>query len=313
MLAQTLSEVIVQTPRKIVHNRSLRGQCRLIRNEGKRMRFYSWLIAGPVLSCMFIVGFPAHLSSQQPDSNIAMASVALPDAPQPQAAPSQPKTQEKNQSSSSSAAQAPADDTPAANKLLPQPKRILGVMPNYRAVSAGVLPPPPTSREAFMIATEDSFDYSAFVFVGITSLMAKGADTWPQLGKGPDGLWDYYWRGFLDKTDGNYWVFWAMPTVLHQDERYYAMGEGHIVRRGVYAATRVLITPNYHGKNTFNTSEIVGRAASQAISLTYYPSGVQTASAYTSKFAFAIGRDALTNVFREFWPDIDSRLLHRHR
>ena len=185
-------------------------------------------------------------------------------------------------------------------------------MPNYRAVSAGVRPPPPSSREAFGIATEDSFDYSAFVFVGITSLMAKGADTWPQLGKGPDGFWDYYWRGFLDKTDGNYWVFWAMPTVLHEDERYFAMGDGSIVHRGVFAATRILITPNYHGKNTFNASEIVGRAASQAISLTYYPSGTQTASAYTSKLAYALGRDALTNVFREFWPDIDSHVIHRH-
>src|ERR1700739_1029948 len=30
-----------------------------------------------------------------------------------------------------------------------QPKRILGIMPNFRAVSAGALPPPPTPRQAF--------------------------------------------------------------------------------------------------------------------------------------------------------------------
>lgn len=53
-----------------------------------------------------------------------------------------------------------------------QPKRILGIMPNYRAVSAGALPPPPTPKQAFILATQNSFDYSAFVFVGITSLLA---------------------------------------------------------------------------------------------------------------------------------------------
>jgi len=39
--------------------------------------------------------------------------------------------------------------------------------------SAGVIPPPPTPKEAFKIATENSFDYSAFIFVGITSAMSE--------------------------------------------------------------------------------------------------------------------------------------------
>ncbi|MGH9563989.1 MAG: hypothetical protein ACRD3S_21260, partial [Terracidiphilus sp.] len=115
-------------------------------------------------------------------------------------------------------------------------------MPNYRAVSAGEIPPPPTPREAFVVATRNSFDYSAFVFVGVTSLLAEGGNAHKQLGKGVPGYWAYYWRGYLDKTDGNYWVDWIMPTVFHQDERYFAMGEGGVRKRGVYAATRILIT-----------------------------------------------------------------------
>jgi hypothetical protein len=109
-----------------------------------------------------------------------------------------------------------------------QPKRILGVMPNYRAVSAGAIPPPPTAKQAFKIATQNSFDYSAFIFVGITSLMAEGSKTHPQLGNGIDGFGRYYWRGFLDKADGNYLVIFALPTVFHQDERYYAIGRGDL-------------------------------------------------------------------------------------
>jgi len=46
----------------------------------------------------------------------------------------------------------------SAHEPLPQPKRILGVAPNYRAVSPRVIPPPPTPKEAFKIATENSFD-----------------------------------------------------------------------------------------------------------------------------------------------------------
>ena len=193
-----------------------------------------------------------------------------------------------------------------------QPKRILGIMPNYRAVSAGEVPPPPTPKQAFIIATKNSFDYSSFIFVGITSALAEASNAHPQLGKGLPGYGRYYWRGYLDKTDGNYLVIFALPTVFHQDERYFAKGEGGFFKRGIYAASRILITPDYHGHNSFNASEVFGRGMAQGISLSYYPSHDHTAGALAVKYGWAMGRDALTNVFREFWPDIATHVLHRH-
>lgn len=218
---------------------------------------------------------------------------------------------------SQSPAVSPTDETPPHQQsVVPgsqqQPKRILGVMPNYRAVSAGEIPPPPTAKEAFKIATENSFDYSSFIFTGVTSALAEWTDTHPKLGEGMSGYGQYYWRGFVDKVDGNYMVIFALPTILHEDERYYAMGHGGILKRGFYAASRVLITPNYQGHNTFNMAEILGRGAAQGISTAYYPAEDRTASALALKFVYAVGRDALTNVFREFWPDIATHVLHRH-
>lgn len=265
-------------------------------------------VCGIVLAVM-----PCGLSSQESSSDGDLSSVAvLPDAPLPQndAGGGSGQADKTGKDRTGNDATTPAGDSTAKKKPLPQPKRILGVMPNYRAVSAGVHPPPFTPREAFMVATRNSFDYSSFVFVGITSLLAEGTDAHPQLGKGEGGYWAYYWRGYLDKTDGNYWVDFVMPSALHQDERYYAMGEGGVLKRSVYASTRVLITPNFHGKNGFNTSEILGRGISQAISLSYYPSQTQTFSGFAQKYAYALGRDALTNVFREVWPDINAHVLH---
>jgi hypothetical protein len=208
----------------------------------------------------------------------------------------------------------PANSNVAIPRVDQQPKRILGIMPNYRAVSAGALPPPPTPKESFMVATSNSFDYSAFVFVGVTSLLAEADNSHPQLGKGIPGFWGYAWRGYVDKTDGNYMVDFVFPSFLHEDERYYAKGAGHdtVWNRVVYSATRILITPNYHGRNTFNGAEVLGRGVSQAISLSYYPSQTRTASGFADKYAYALGRDAVTNVFREFWPDINARVLHHH-
>lgn len=210
----------------------------------------------------------------------------------------------------------PRDQTQANGEPVPeskrQPKRILGIMPNYRAVSAGAIPPPPTLKQAFKIATENSFDYSAFVFTGLTSAFADAEGAHKQLGDGISGYWGYYWRGFVDKTDGNYLVIFALPTVFRQDERYYAMGKGGIGKRALYAASRILITPDYHGHNSFNASELLGRAMAQGISATYYPAADRTVSELATKWGYALMRDSLTNVFREFWPDIATHVLHRH-
>ena len=222
-----------------------------------------------------------------------------------------------DQQSGYKAGQAILPSAPAAQPTAPpasnqQPKRILGIMPNYRAVSAGEIPPPPTPKQAFLIATKNSFDYSSGVFVGITSLLAENSNSHPKLGKGVPGYWRYYWRGFVDKTDGNYMVIAVLPTITHEDERYYAKGEGNVLGRALYASSRILITPDYHHHNTFNASEIFGRGAAQMIATTYYPSSDRTAGAVAAKFGWAMGRDALTNTFREFWPDIATHVLHKH-
>jgi hypothetical protein len=50
----------------------------------------------------------------------------------------------------------------------------------------------------------------------------------------------------------------------------------------------------------------------QGISTTYYPKADRTVGALAVKFGWAMGRDALTNVFREYWPDIATHVLRRH-
>ncbi len=263
------------------------------------------------LICVVLLTAASALA-QQTSSN----SVLLPDAPDA-------AMLAQNAPQSSQSGVPPLNpDTKPSNAIKPngaiippskqQPKRILGIMPNYRAVSAGAIPPPPTPRQAFKIATQNSFDYSAFVFTGIVSLIAEGEDSHPQLGKGVPGFWAYSWRGFVDKTDGNYLVIFALPTIFHEDERYYAMGKGPILKRTVYSLTRIAITPDYHGHNTVNASELLGRGMAQGISTTYYPSKDRTAGEIATKYGYALMRDALTNTFREFWPDIAVHALHRH-
>ena len=240
----------------------------------------------------------------KPDESALLKTQSLQAGDSPTAAAASQPAQTAVQPASTNAAGAPA--------VNPQPKRILGIMPNFRAVTAGEIPPPPTPKQAFVIATKNSFDYSSFVFVGMTSAIAEWTDAHKQLGEGMEGYGQYYWRGLVDKTDGNYLVIFALPTVFHQDERYYAMGKGGFWKRLGYSISRVAVTPDYDGRNSFNVSELLGRGMAQGISLAYYPSHTRTFGGISSKYGYATLRDASTNAFREFWPDIAVHVLHRH-
>jgi hypothetical protein len=56
---------------------------------------------------------------------------------------------------------APAPQSASQDAAAPQTKRILGIIPNFRAISTDQKLPPQTVKEKFVTATEDSFDYSA--------------------------------------------------------------------------------------------------------------------------------------------------------
>ena len=128
--------------------------------------------AKPVFVLAIFVALTAASGLAQ-DATQQASNATLPDAPSIQ-------QQMLSGTSSSSSNTPPSYDAEPNGHAIPpsqrQPKRILGIMPNYRAVSAGEKPPPPTPKEAFKIATYNSFDYSAFVFVGLTSAIAEGTD-----------------------------------------------------------------------------------------------------------------------------------------
>jgi hypothetical protein len=195
-----------------------------------------------------------------------------------------------------------------------QPKRILGFMPNFRSVSGGSAPPPPGWKYNFKVATRQAFDYSSFFFLGLTSISAEGINSHPVLGKGVHGFYSYTWRGLLDKTDGTYLSAWLMPSLLHEDTRFYALGSGHkVVVRALYVISRQGVARTYGGRQTPNIAGLGGKVLTQVISRTYYPTGATSFSVLATKFGYSAMRDIAFTSVREFYPDIAAHYIRKHR
>jgi hypothetical protein len=191
-----------------------------------------------------------------------------------------------------------------------QTKRILWIVPNFRAVSAGEHLPPQTVKEKLKTGALDSFDYSSFIFVGAQAGISQATDAYPEFHQGAAGYGRYYWHTFADQTDENLWVEGVFPIVLRQDSRYYTLGHGGILKRGIYALTRTVITRTNSGAETFNASEVVGAGVAAAISSAYYPTVYRTWTKIGQRWLTNALIDGGTFGAKEFWPDVNRAIFH---
>jgi len=191
-----------------------------------------------------------------------------------------------------------------------QTKRILGIIPNFRAVSADTKLPPESIKEKFVDATEDSFDYSSIFFPAVIAAYNMHERVTPEFHGGAPGFARYFWHSAVDQTSENYMVEFVFPTFTREDSRYYTLGHGGFFKRTGYALSRAVITRSNSGAEVFNISEVFGAGAAAGVSNLYYPAASRSVGNTVSEWAEDVGIDAGTFWFREFWPDINHHIFH---
>ena len=259
----------------------------------------SWLFAHFVIGCSVVFCSARPAFAQGKAEPGPLTSIAASTEAQQQAVTEPQESQGAKQPPS-----AGKDDSQGK-----QPKRILWIIPNYRAVSANTQLPPLTPRGKFWLATQDSFDYSSFALAGIVAAISQARTSTPEFG---DNYARYFWHSFVDQAVGNYCTEALLPVATRQDPRYYTLGHGGFFRRSGYALSRLLITRTDSGGTTFNFSEIVGNGAGAGLSNLYYPQQERTWTKTGQKWLLQVGIDGVFNVAKEFWPDIDLAVFHGH-
>jgi hypothetical protein len=193
-----------------------------------------------------------------------------------------------------------------------QTKRILWIIPNFKSVTANTYLPPLSFKEKFWLATQDSFDYSAFIWVGMVAGLAQSSKSEPSFGQGASGYGIYYAHNFADNTIENYLVESFVPTATKEDPRYYTLGHGGFFKRSAYSFSRLFITRTDSGHTTPNFSEVVGAGAAAGIGDLYYPSTNNQWVKTYQRWGSQLIQDGLGNILKEFWPEIN-RAVFRNK
>ena len=184
------------------------------------------------------------------------------------------------------------------------------MLPNYRTADASQEGTVLTDRQKMVIASKDSFDYPLVFLAGALAGLGQLTDQQPSFGQGVKGFGHRLATNYADQSMGNMFTEGVFPVLLHEDPRYFRRGTGSVGSRAVYALTRVMVTHKDSGGTRFNCSEWLGNASAVAISNAYYPD-TRTFSDNGTKLLEQVGTDAVSQVLKEFWPDIKRKLFHK--
>lgn len=181
-------------------------------------------------------------------------------------------------------------------------QRVLGVIPNFYVVYDKNAVPL-TKKLKFQLAFRASIDPVTIGGVAFLSGIYQAADT-PNYQQGLKGYGQRFGAtgadGFSDIMIGGA----ILPSLLHQDPRYFYQGTGSTQSRFWHAVSAPFICKGDNGKLQFNYSSVGGDLASGALSNLYYPTSNRGASLVFTGALVTTGGRIANALAQEF-------LLHR--
>jgi hypothetical protein len=191
--------------------------------------------------------------------------------------------------------------------------RLFWTMPNFLTMENTESIPPLTSGDKFKVVGRSLIDPSEFVLIGFVAGLGQASNSNPSYGQGSQGYGKRYATAYADNAIENFIASAALPSLLHQDPRYYQLGHGGFLRRTGHAISRVVMTRSDSGRSQFNYSEVFGAGMAAAISTySYHPESERGVGTVISVWGTQIGWDVGTYMLKEFWPDL-RRKHHRNQ
>jgi hypothetical protein len=261
------------------------------------------LSANATLIVTLLIALPALAQQEQV---VAAPHPAQPAQPSQQGQTDQddkdkPKKQKTNEEKAETAAPATSND------------RLFFALPNFLSVENAGKIPPLTTKQKFAVVTRSSFDYIQVPWYAFLAGVSQAENSEPGYGQGAAGYGKRFGSAAADGTIENYWTSAILPSVFHQDPRFYQLGKGGFWHRTFYAMSRIVVTRSDSGSSQFNVSEVFGSAIAASISTySYHPHADKTLSNTASVWGSQIAYDTATIVLKEFWPDIRRKITHQH-
>lgn len=266
-----------------------------------------------------MLALPACALAQETGSSpIITAAAEVPEAPQPQfevaplpgqqdtSAAQKPATE--GSSNSQTAPQQPDADKNqrdlAAEQLKKEEKqRVFGVMATFNTTrNQDALPLSP--KQKFQLFFKSSTDPWPFLLAGVVAGIGQADDSDSEWGQGVQGYAKRFGANYSDAFIGNFFGNAVLPSLMHEDPRYFQKGTGSRKVRFLWAASSTFWCKRDNGRWGPNYANVGGNLIGAAIARAYYPASERTAvdvigDGLTVSLEGIVGAEVI-----EFWPDL---------
>jgi hypothetical protein len=179
-------------------------------------------------------------------------------------------------------------------------QRIFAVFPNFYVVYDRN-PAPLSAGQKYKLALRASSDPGFFLQSALVAAVEQGLDSYHGYGQGAQGYFKRYGASTADGFTSQMIGGAILPSILHQDPRYFYKGTGSITSRALYAISTVVICKGDNGKWQPNYSNIFGNLASAGISNLYYPASDRHGAGTTiSNALIGSAGGAFSSLMQEF-------------
>jgi Carboxypeptidase regulatory-like domain len=178
-------------------------------------------------------------------------------------------------------------------------QRVLGFIPNVY-VTYEPHPEPLTTKMKFHLAYKDLTHPVFFVRVAQWAGVQQARDNPSEWGHGVTGYGKRLRAGFADATIGGLISNAILPSLLHQDPRYFYQGAGTKWSRARNAMLAPFVCRGDNGAAQPNYSEWGGSLIGYSISTAYYPSSSRTTGHVFENFGIDMGLHVVSSLAQEF-------------
>ena len=276
-------------------------------SHGRRRQWFVRILAVVLLAGAGRWCAAQQISTRQVDQSEELAS--LPDAPQAQAAPTRSDGQaagpQKNCPPATSTGQGMggASGTPASEKNAETGCRHkfdfaypLGKPPGHGK--------PLKSMDKLRIAASDVADPFNLLTIGATAAISVGTNPDSGYGPGMKGWVKNSATLLTEDMSGAFFITYMIPSLAHQDPRYYRMPNASIPRRIENVIVQPVWTRSDKGDHMPNYAMLIGVPATVTLANVYVPGRKQGVWPTVETSAIAIASAPLDNLVSEFLPDV---------
>lgn len=182
---------------------------------------------------------------------------------------------------------------------LEEQQRVLGFIPNFYVVYDSKNAVPLTTKLKFQMAYRVAIDPVSILGAATLAGMNQAGDT-PDYRQGAIGYGERFGAGYADGVTDIMFGGAILPSLLHQDPRYFYQGTGSTKSRLLHAMSAPFIARGDNGKKEINFSSLGGDLISGSISNAYYPASNRGAGLVFEGFALDTGERVVSTVIQEF-------------